>query len=643
MIDYGYNQAEICWGDTTIGEPDIRRVLQGIVDVGGSRVRVAVQLGTVADLDRCVNLAFEYGLDPLLCIINNPSFGYNGSVASYGAMCKTLALRYGPSGTNQVLEYELFNEANNSLNAPGGANPANFTQYLKAGYTAIKSVHTSSTVIAGGTQPAPDVSIPFIGGTINPVEWYQGIYAAGGQNYMDALGFHFYADAPPTPALPQWKYLTDLRALMVAQGDSAKQIWVTEVGVGFPAPGVTDLVMARDWLKIMVQAVESYSWCGPFYIYNYRNCTNNTNDANSVYGIVDNSFNPKQPIYDYAKTIRGANTADTTKPSAPTGLIVSDVTSTSATFTWNPSTDNVGVTDYRLWLNAAKAADTAATSTLAEGLTPGTPYTAYITALDAAGNESLPSVTQPFTTAPPVGLQANYAYNFIGTGSTLPAVFVQLGLGFSVSGDVALPNAPTVDNEYWTVSPDVLDQQSPDHSSQISVASASANPYLASLALVRMKPDGSQFAGALIAGGGLSDACKIFTYANGVLTVQIAADAAPLQPGEKLLFTASGNVYTATRISALGVSTDIVPWVDVKGEYPGSANRRAGIGWWHRRVNSINYVPPGITGLWKATDLYSVSPPSGGGSGGADAWMLAITHQKDWGRVIATGLWESAL
>lgn len=644
MIDYGYNQAEICWGDSYIDEVNIRKVLQGIKDIGGSRVRLAVQAGTLADLDRAVNLSVQYGLKPLLCIIDNPSLGYDGSVAGYGRMCTAIAKRYGVQGTNQVTEYELFNEPNFSGDSPRVTDPASFTNWLKAGYTAIKAVHSSSTVICGGVTPAADSA--FFGITVNPITWYAGIYAAGGGKFFDHAGFHLYASEPPTPSILPWTFMTALRALMVAQGDSAKQVWVTEVGVGYPGgPGITDLAMARDWLKIMVQGIESYSWTGPFYIYNYRDCTTNTNDFNSIYGMVYNSYNPKQPVYDYAKTIRGTGTADTTPPSTPTGLTVTDVTDQSAALTWNTSTDNVGVIDYWVYLNGVKSAVSATTSVKLTALTPGSPYAVSVTAVDAAGNESS-AVTGAFTTnVPSAGaVQAFFQYNFAGTGSTLPTTFVQLGLGFSVASDVALPNASGSAGTFWTVAPYTLDQQSPDHSSEIMQATASAYPDRAALALARVSPDGTQWVGALISGGGKADACKILTASGGTITLRKACNAIPLQPGERLHLAVKGNVYTASRITPDGVSTDVLSWTDINNAYPGKANLRTGVGWWHKRVGSVNYPAPGVTGTWKASDLSAVAPSSSGGFGGGfDLWMLAVTDEDDLGLVYSAGLWEAAL
>ena len=64
--------------------------------------------------------------------------------------------------------------------------------------------------------------------------------------------------------------------------------------------------------------------------------------------------------------------------------------------TWDPSSDNVGVSIYRIFLNGVGIA----TGTYHDftGLTPGTTYSIYVVAGDAAGNLSTPSATITPTT-----------------------------------------------------------------------------------------------------------------------------------------------------------------------------------------------------------------------------------------------------
>ena len=115
-------------------------------------------------------------------------------------------------------------------------------------------------------------------------------------------------------------------------------------------------------------------------------------------------------------------TADTTAPSAPTGLTAAPASTTQVDLGWTASTDNVGVTGYRVercqgsgcttW---AEVGTTTTTSYSSTGLQPGSLYRFRVRATDAAGNNSAysaivnattPSV--PDTTPPtaPSGLTA---------------------------------------------------------------------------------------------------------------------------------------------------------------------------------------------------------------------------------------------
>ena len=90
---------------------------------------------------------------------------------------------------------------------------------------------------------------------------------------------------------------------------------------------------------------------------------------------------------------------DTESPAAPLNLIVSNITGTSALLIWDASTDNVAVTSYRVYQGATLVeSNLTATSFSPSGLAEGSAYSYYITALDAAGNESGASNTATFTT-----------------------------------------------------------------------------------------------------------------------------------------------------------------------------------------------------------------------------------------------------
>ncbi|MBR9922897.1 MAG: T9SS type A sorting domain-containing protein [Bacteroidetes bacterium] len=89
---------------------------------------------------------------------------------------------------------------------------------------------------------------------------------------------------------------------------------------------------------------------------------------------------------------------DTTPPSAPTNLTASNTTETTTDLNWNASSDNVGVDGYYVYLNGSNLGSVAGTAATITGLSPATTYSFYVTAFDAAANESGASNTVNVTT-----------------------------------------------------------------------------------------------------------------------------------------------------------------------------------------------------------------------------------------------------
>ena len=92
-------------------------------------------------------------------------------------------------------------------------------------------------------------------------------------------------------------------------------------------------------------------------------------------------------------------TVDTQAPSVPTGLAASNLTTTGVTLTWTASTDNVGVTGYRVFRGTTQIGTPTATTFAVTGLTASTPYSFTVRAVDAAGNVSAASSPLSVTTS----------------------------------------------------------------------------------------------------------------------------------------------------------------------------------------------------------------------------------------------------
>src|SRR6266404_7157406 len=79
---------------------------------------------------------------------------------------------------------------------------------------------------------------------------------------------------------------------------------------------------------------------------------------------------------------------DTTAPTVPAGLAASGLAGTSLTLSWTASTDNVGVTGYRVYRDGALVASPITTTLPITGLVPGTTYAFTVAAYVARGIES---------------------------------------------------------------------------------------------------------------------------------------------------------------------------------------------------------------------------------------------------------------
>jgi len=100
-----------------------------------------------------------------------------------------------------------------------------------------------------------------------------------------------------------------------------------------------------------------------------------------------------------------APSGDTQPPTVPSGLSAVAVSSSQIDLSWTASTDNVGVTAYRISRGGAPLATvTTGTSYSDLGLTPSTAYSYTVIAVDAAGNASAASgAASASTLAAPAG------------------------------------------------------------------------------------------------------------------------------------------------------------------------------------------------------------------------------------------------
>jgi chitinase len=89
-----------------------------------------------------------------------------------------------------------------------------------------------------------------------------------------------------------------------------------------------------------------------------------------------------------ARTVTTPPASDTAPPTVPEYLRVTQVTKTSITVAWSPSSDNVGVTRYGAYRNGVFKGTVTTLGVQHIYLTCGTSYSLGVDARDAAGNRS---------------------------------------------------------------------------------------------------------------------------------------------------------------------------------------------------------------------------------------------------------------
>jgi chitodextrinase len=205
---------------------------------------------------------------------------------------------------------------------------------------------------------------------------------------VDAAG---NASAQSAAASATTQAAPDTTAPSTPAGPSASAVSSTQINLSWTAStdnvGVTGYRVYRSGVLLTtLGAVATYQNTGlaPSTIYSY------------TVQAVDAAGNASGQSAVAIATTQSA--PDTIAPSVPTGLTGTAVSPTQINLTWNASTDNVGVTGYRVYLNNVALATTTATSFQHTGRTAGTTYSYRVSAYDAASNSSARTAPVSVTT-----------------------------------------------------------------------------------------------------------------------------------------------------------------------------------------------------------------------------------------------------
>ena len=216
----------------------------------------------------------------------------------------------------------------------------------------------------------------------------------------------------------------DTSAPSIPQGLAATAVSSSQINLNWSASsdnvGVTGYRVYRGGTIIATTSATSYSHTG-------LNASTSYTYRVSAYDAAGNVSARSNPV-----TATTLPPPDTTAPSIPQGLSATAASSSQIDLSWSASTDNVGVTGYRIYRGGTVVGTAATTSYSDTGLTPSTLYSYKVTAYDAASNESGQSSAASATTLPPPDTSAPS----IPQGLTATAASSsQINLSWSASTD----------------------------------------------------------------------------------------------------------------------------------------------------------------------------------------------------------------
>ncbi|CDQ45612.1 Cellulase (glycosyl hydrolase family 5) [Mycolicibacterium neoaurum] len=298
----GFADSQIYFYD----EPLVAQTVQRWVADGIRLVRIGIPWAGVEAIkgrmdwsraDRVVQAASAAGITIIACITSTPWWAMSvgslppharpSSPEAYGSFTGRVAERY----RGKIAAYEVWNEPNGFTGYTPFPDPAGYTALLKAAYPRIKAADPAA-VIVGGVLGSGKSWGPL---TIDPVTFLDRMYANGAKPFFDALSYHPYSYTmkfsegmlqPDSPV----EQLVRMRRVMLANGDGARKIWVTEYGL--PSNRASDAHQA-DFIADVMSAWQELPYAGPLLLYTTRDLNSGSGNDDERFGIYRSDWTPK--------------------------------------------------------------------------------------------------------------------------------------------------------------------------------------------------------------------------------------------------------------------------------------------------------------------------------------------------------------
>lgn len=224
----------------------------------------------------------------------------------YARFVYVLVSRYHDS----VRAWAFWNEPNVSIYWKPAPDPLRFAEMQRLGYLAAKYADPSGIVLFTGLANDGSQWMPQHT-WYPPEEFLQAVYKEIGGQFFDAVGRHPYAH-------PTWEgfdvlrqFVRATRAVMTANGDASKPLWLDEIGYGLTG-GLTEEGQANWLVQLLDHMLSSTDYDAVFW-YNFRNKPveeygheegSDSYIFEHTLGLVREDFTPKPAYHAYQQFIR---------------------------------------------------------------------------------------------------------------------------------------------------------------------------------------------------------------------------------------------------------------------------------------------------------------------------------------------------
>ena len=201
-----------------------------------------------------------------------------------------------------VHNWEVWNEPNGNWDWPPAANASQYTTLLCQSYAAIHAADPSANVLA---------SLSGTYGTVNSgildTTFLSQMYTAGARDCFDAVATHPYSESGPNLTLrggqDNWGRMyasnPSILSIMTSHSDSAKKIWITELGCITGNTSFTWFKCTEQQLTQLITDAFNFSTngfpnMGPIFWFEYQDVTNcSSSEPECYFGLYRADGSPK--------------------------------------------------------------------------------------------------------------------------------------------------------------------------------------------------------------------------------------------------------------------------------------------------------------------------------------------------------------